>query len=114
MGTDAQRQTLLNAVSLLRAAEQLLVQAGRDTSDPTTLMKITNEYNQLDSYLSQLLHAQAIADDAAFASATAALKQQASTLQTEEDDIKKIVADVGTAAQIVGYIAQALSFVATL
>jgi len=57
---------------------------------------------------------QAIADDADFANATAALKRQTATLQAEEAYIKTIVVDVGKAAQIVGYIAQALSFIATL
>jgi phosphoribosylcarboxyaminoimidazole (NCAIR) mutase len=114
MANDAQKQTLLNAASLIRAAEQLLVQASRASSDPAKLMQINTEYTQLDSFLSQLLHAQAIADDADFASATAALKQQAATLQAEESDIKVIVADVGKAAQIAGYIAQALSLIATL
>jgi hypothetical protein len=114
MSNDAQKQTLLNAVSLIRSAEQLLMQVSRASTDPVIIMKIVSEYNQLDSFLSQLLHAQAIADDADFASATAALKQQAATLQAEEDDIKTIVTDVGIAAQVVGYIAQALAFIATI
>lgn len=114
MANEAQKQTLLNAVSLIRSAEQLLLQASRASSDPATLTKISIEYNQLDSFLSQIIHAQAIADDASFTAAVGALKQQATVLETEEADIKKIVTDVGTAAQIVGYLAQAATFIATL
>ncbi len=114
MSNDAARQTLVNTVMLIRSAEQLLLQAGRDEPDPAKLMKINLEYAQLDSFLSQLLHAQAVADDTLFASATAALKQQASILQVEEEDIQKTVTDVGTAAKIAGYIGQALTFVASL
>jgi len=114
MPNNTQKQTLLDAVTAIRSAEQLLMQASRATSDPGTLTKISIEYNQLDSFLSQLLQAQAIADDASFVLATAALKRQATTLQADENDIKKIVADVNTAAQIVGYITQALALIAPL
>jgi hypothetical protein len=114
MPNAGQKQTLLNTVSLIRSAEQLLIQASRASSDLATLIKINTEYSQLDSFLSQLLHAQAIGDDADFANATAALKAQAATLQAQEEEIKKIVTDVGIAAKIAGYIAQAATFIATL
>jgi len=114
MPNDTQKQSLLDAVTKIRLAEQLLVQASHATSDPATLTQISIEYNQLDSFLSQLLHAQAIADDADFASATTALKQQSATLQAEEDDFKKTINDVKTAAQIAGYIADALGIIAKL
>ena len=114
MANDAQKQTLLNAVSLIRAAEQALVTASRTSTDPNTSIQINTEYQHLDSLLGQLLQAQAIADDADFASAAAALQQQASALQTDETQIQKIVTDVGTAAKIAGYLAQAASFLATL
>src|SRR5574340_84178 len=104
MPSDTQKQSLLDAVTKIRLAEQLLVQASRATSDSGKLTQISIEYNQLDSFLSQLLHAQAIADDADFAAAATSLKQQAATLQADENDIKKIVTDVKTAAQIAGYI----------
>jgi hypothetical protein len=111
---DTPRQILLKAVTPIRSAEQLLVESSRATSDPAKLTKISLEYNHLDSFLTQLLHTQAIADDAAFTAATAALKQQATALQTKEEDIKKIVDDVHTATQIVGYMAQVLAFVEKL
>lgn len=114
MANDAPKQTLLDTVGLLRSAEQLLLVASRATSDLGKLIKINMEYGQLDSFMSQLLHAQALADDADFARATAALKQQAAALQVEEADLAKVVADVGTAAKIAGYLAQAVSFLATL
>lgn len=114
MAIADQKKTLLDSVSQLRLAEQQLVQASRATTDPAALMKINTEYSQLDSFISQMLHAQAAADDADFTNAVVALKQQAATLQTQEDDIKKIVTDVGTAAKIAGYVAQALAFIATL
>ena len=106
------KQALLDAITQIRLAEQLLVQASRATSDPATLVKINTEYAHLDSYLSQLLHTLAIADDADFVKATRALKQQATALAAEEAQIKKVVADVGTAAKIAGYIAQAVAFIA--
>jgi hypothetical protein len=108
------RQTLLKAVEPIRSAEQLLIQASRETANPATLTKISIEYNQLDSFLSQLLHAQAIADDAEFGNATAALKKQAAMLEADEEYIKKIVSDVATAAKIIGYIAQALTLIGKL
>jgi predicted negative regulator of RcsB-dependent stress response len=114
MSKDAQKQSLLDAVTQLRLAEQLLIQASRATSDIPTLMQINVEYSHLDSFLSQLLQAQAIADDTDFAHAISSLKQQGSILQTEEDDIKKVVADVGTAARIAGYLVQTASIIAKL
>lgn len=108
------RQNLSQIVSNIRAAEVLLLQSSRATSDPATLIKINTEYQALDSYLSQILNAQATADDQAFESAINALKLQISSLQQEESHIKAIVADVATAAQILGYISQAISVVAML
>jgi gamma-glutamyl phosphate reductase len=108
------KQILLTAVMSIRSAEQLLVQASRATSDPATLTKISIEYNQLDSFLSQLLRAQAISDDAEFNNATAALREQASILDAEEKDIKNIVNDVAIAAKIVGYITEAMTIIAKL
>jgi hypothetical protein len=112
MPNEKQRQALLDAVTQIRSAEKLLIQASRATADPVALTQISIEINQLDSFLSQLLHAQAISDDADFATAIAAFKQQAEALKADEDHIKKIVAAVGTGAQIVGYIAQALVIIA--
>jgi hypothetical protein len=81
MTRDAQKQTSLDAVSLVRAAEQLLIQVSRASSDPTLIAKINVEYSQLDSFLSQLLHTLAVVDDELFSSTISALKQQATILQ---------------------------------
>lgn len=114
MSIDAQKQNLLNAVSLIRASEQLLMQESRNSTDANTSIKINTEFQNLDSILSQLLHAQAIADDADFANAAAALKQLSSTLQIDQAQIQQIVTDVGTAAQIVGFLTQAAGLVAAV
>ena len=114
MSTTSQKQDLLDAVTELRSAEQLLLAQSRTTSDVPTLIQLNTEYSHLDSYISQLLHTQAIDDDVQFDNATAALKQQVSALSTDLDAIEKIVGDVTTAGKIVGYIAQAVTIVGTL
>jgi len=114
MSTTSQKQSLLDAVGQIRSAEQLLLTQSRNTTDPATLIQLNTEYSHLDSYLSQILHAQAISDDAEFDNATAALKQQAATLSADEAAIKKIVGDVATAGKIAGYIAKALQIIASL
>ncbi len=114
MPTDAQKQALLDAVAQIRSAEQVLIQSSRASADPATLMKINTEYSQLDSFLSQMLHAQATADDDDFDALATALQQQVATLQAEEAQMQAIVGDVGKAAQICGYVAEALVYVAKL
>lgn len=114
MAQDTSRQSLALIVSNLRAAELLLLQASRATAEPATLMKINTEFQAIDSYLSQVISAQVTQDDRLFDSATNALKQQASSLQQEEVHIKTIIADVGIAAQIIGFIAQAAAIAVTL
>jgi hypothetical protein len=114
MTQDVVRQNLAQIVSNIRAAEQLLLQAGRATADAVTLIKLNTEYQALDSYLSQVLNAQATSDDQLFQTATNALKQQASSLEQEEAHIKAITGDVETAAKILGFIAQAAAFARAL
>jgi len=114
MPTADQQKNTAEAIAAIRAAENLLTQQIRAATDVLKAIKLTNEYNNLDSYLSQLLYAQNSADDASFANATAALKSQASGLQADEAMIKTIVGDVQTAATIVSYITQALAFIAKL
>jgi hypothetical protein len=114
MANDAQKQTLLNVASLIRAAEQLLIEASRNSTDPNKSIQINSEYQHLDSLLSQIIQTQTISDDADFQSATSALQQQATALQAEQADIQKIVDDVGVAAKVAGYLAQAASFLAAL
>lgn len=114
MPTNEQKNFLTKAITQIRLAEQALVTASRATADPIMLHKIAIEYNNLDSFLSQLLHVLAIADDAIFASATASLKQQAGALQVDKEELKKICSDVEMVAAIVGYITQAIAFIMKL
>ena len=114
MSIATQKQSLLDAVGQLRVAEQLLLEQSRSMSDAAKLIQVTNEYNHLDSYLSQILHAQALADDQAFSAAATALKNQVTSLALDESAIKKIVADVATAGRIVGCIAKAITIIGTL
>lgn len=114
MATLNQQTNIASAIAAIRSAENLLTQQIRVATDLLAAIKLTNEYNSLDSYLSQLLHAQNSTDDLTFANATLNLKSQASGLQVDETEIKTIVSDVKTAATIVGYIVQALAFVAKL
>ena len=114
MPTPGQKKNTADAIAAIRAAENLLTQQIRGTNEVLTAIKLTNEYNNLDSCLSQLLHVQNSADDASFANATSALRSQASGLQADEAAIKTIVGDVQTAATIINYITQALAFIAKL
>ena len=114
MPTPEQKQALLDAISQIRLAEQVLVEQSRAETDTARLIKINTEYTHLDSYLSQLVHAQALADDAEFTAATTALKMQATALSAEQADISKVVGDVAKAAKIVGYLVKAVSLIAKL
>ena len=114
MSTASQKQNLIAAVMQIRAAEQLLLDVSRSSSNTAQLIRINTEYTHLDSYLSQILHAQALTDDAEFASATTMLKGQASVLEVDQKAIDKVVGDVATAGKIVGYIAQAVQIIAKL
>lgn len=114
MPTPDQQKNTANAIATIRAAEDLLTQQIREATDILTATKLMNECNCLDSYLSQLLHAQNSADDASFAIATAALKSQADNLKIDQDTMKGIVGDIEIAANIVGNISKALVFIAKL
>lgn len=114
MSTADQKQALIDAVNQIRLAEQSLLEASRATSDIAKLIQINTEYSHLDSYLSQILHAQALTDETEFGNATAALKGQASALSADEDAIKKIVDDVAVAGKIFGYITQAIQIIGKL
>jgi hypothetical protein len=109
-----QKQGLLDAVNQIRSAEQLLLQASRVTSDPATLIQINTEYAHMDSFLSQMLHAQALADDAEFSRAVTALKGQISTLSADEASMKKIIDDIATAGKVVAYIVKAIEIITKL
>jgi hypothetical protein len=114
MPTPQQTQELMNAVTSIRSAEQILVTASNSMTDQVQLLKLNIEYQHLDSYLSQLLHAQALSDDSQFSTATTALQSQADALAADETAIQNIVSDVGTAAKVVQYIAEAVGFIAKI
>jgi negative regulator of replication initiation len=114
MPTLNQQTAVASAIDAIRTAENLLTDQIQTSNDTLTAVKLTHEYNNLDSYLSELLHAQNAADDATFANATDALKSRTDGLQADEAAIKKIIADVATAGKVVGYITQALGFIAKL
>lgn len=109
-----QQSNVSSAITAIRCAQNLLKQQINESSDTMTIIKLTNESNNLDSCLSLLLHAQNVADDVIFANAVATLKSQTSGLQAEELTIKSIIADVKTAEMVMGYITQALGFIAKL
>jgi hypothetical protein len=114
MPTQEQIQNVNSAVAQLRSAEVLLLQASRRTGDDTRLIQINNEYCLLDTVITQLVSAAAAADDTTFRATTGELKQQAQGLDQDQDNIKKIVGDVATAAEIAGYVAQAATIIAAL
>jgi negative regulator of replication initiation len=114
MPTPSQQINLASAIDNIRAAENIFKQQINAANDSLTAIKLSNEFNNLDSFLSELLHAQNSADDASFTNATTALKSHASGLQADEATIKGIVDDVNIAANIISYITQALAFIAKL
>jgi hypothetical protein len=114
MPTPDQGKSLLDAVSEIRSAQGLLREASYATSDVAVLIKINTTYTHLDSVITQMLHAQTVTDDVLFAGTVNALKQEASKLAAEEAQVRSIIADVNTAAKIVGYIGQAVGLLAGL
>jgi negative regulator of replication initiation len=114
MPTLTQQTTVSGAIDAIRNAENALTDQIQASTETLTAIKLTHEYNNLDSYLSELLHAQNAADDVTFANATEALQARADGLQADEAAIKAIIADVATAGKVVSYIAQALALIAKL
>ena len=114
MPTPEQTTNISGAITAICNAQNLLHQQICVATDVLTAIKLTNEYNNLNSSLSQLLHAQNSADDASFTSVTATIKSSTSCLKTDEATMKSITTDVTTATTIVSYITQALAFIAKL
>jgi phenylpyruvate tautomerase PptA (4-oxalocrotonate tautomerase family) len=111
-GQDADAlAALVNQLSQLLAD---LLNAARASTDAVVLMKINSEYGAVQSIVSQATQAQMAADDDLFAQAIAGLKVQATMLTNMEAQIAAIVADVATAAKIVGYITQAITLIGKL
>jgi negative regulator of replication initiation len=114
MPTLSQQSAISAAIDAIRGAENVLTDQIRSATETLTAIKLTNEYNNLDSYLSELLQAQNAADDSTFANATEALQSRVTGLQADEKAIKAIVSDVAAAGRVIGYIGQALTFIAKL
>jgi hypothetical protein len=114
MPTATQSQAITDAIASIRAAENALLNQGRLTTDPLVAAKISNEYNSLDSVLTQVIQGQVISDDATFQRVATALKQESAALNVQAIAISQTIKDVGTAGQIAGYIAQAVSAFAKL
>jgi hypothetical protein len=114
MPTLTQQTAVSQAIDAIRKAENLLTAQIQSTGDTLTAIKLTHEYNNLDSYLSELLHAQNATDDAAFGNSSQSLKGRSDGLQADEKRIAAILGDVATAEKVVGYIAQALTIISKL
>jgi hypothetical protein len=114
MADDASKQTLYDAVTALRSAEQLLLDASRSMTDPAQLIQLNLEYTHLDSYLSQILHTLAITDEDDFTRSSAALKTQSATLATDIQQIQKVIKNAATADKVIGLITQATASIAKL
>jgi hypothetical protein len=114
MATPAQTSAIANAITAIRSAENALLVQGRATTNPLVAAQISNEYNALDSVLTQLVQAQVTADDTSFQRAATLLQQEATTLNAQAGAISQIIKDVGIAGQIAGYIAQAATVLASL
>ena len=114
MPTPMQKNGLSDAIDAIRCAEVLLTAQIRTADDTLLAIKLTHEYNNLDSFLSGLLHLQNTADDDVFSRSMNACKATAVTLKSDQDAIRKIVADVQLAANIVGCIGKAIGVVTRL
>jgi hypothetical protein len=111
--TDS-KHGLLNAVSLVSAAERLLLQAISTSTDPSITLKLNAEYSRLDALLSHMLRAQAFVDGPDFAYAIAALKKSVDEIQASEDDSVESLPSVILGSTIANYKSQALSLIASL
>ena len=114
MPTPDQRSDIKDAILAIRDAQHLLTQEINVTSDLMTGIRLNHEYQNLDSCVSQLLHAQNVADDTIFSQMLAAITPQTKRLQADENTIKGLISNVATADEVVGCITKALSFIVKL
>jgi ABC-type phosphate transport system auxiliary subunit len=114
MPTLDQQTALAGAISAIRNAENLLTDQIQAADNTLTAIKLTHEYNNLDSYLSELLQAQNAADDSVFANATKQLQSQVGGLQADQAAINSVIADVKLAGEVIGYITKAAALIAKL
>ncbi len=114
MPTPNQQKFVSSAIDAIRHAENLLTDQIQSSTVTLTAIKLTHEYNNLDSFLSELLHVQNAVDDVSFTSATQALQSRVGGLKADEAVIKTIIKDVSTVGKIIGYVTQALELIAKL
>lgn len=114
MPTDEKREHIASTIAQLRAAEQCLEDTIAHTGDETELQKLAAQCRAVNELIDSLVRAQLIADDAAFIQVTKDLKTQAADLKAQEGRLRALIHDVDTAAKVVGYITQALTFITAL
>jgi multidrug resistance efflux pump len=114
MPTSTQQLDLSSAIANLRSAEQSIDNLVALTGDPNTLAQLTTAQQMLNQAIQQLRQAQAIADDTLFSQAANALKAQAASLKSKEATIQSIISNTAIAAQVVGYVAQAVIYIMAL
>jgi hypothetical protein len=114
MPTSDQKVALAGAIDAIRNAQVALMQQVRKATSTLLAIKLSNEYDHLDSCLSELLHAQNAADDASFQAATTSIQSRSDSLKADEDTIKSIIKDITIAGTVIKYVGQALAFIAKL
>jgi hypothetical protein len=108
------QQNISSAVQEMRNAENALTIQINAAPDALSAIKLNHAYQHIDSCLSQLLQLQNVQDDATFKSSVTTLKAQTTALTADENSIKGLIADINEADKVVGYIGQALTFIAAL
>jgi len=114
MPTPEQTAAISRAITAIRQAEILLTDQIRNACETLMAIKLTHEYNNLDWYLSSLLHLQNATDDEVFEVTTTHIKSTADGLKVDVTTIQTIVQDEQTAGKVIDYITQAAAVVAEL
>jgi predicted Zn-dependent protease len=109
---DAQLETIADALSQIREAEQALDDLIANTPDPDSLANLNLVYEHLTSCATTLIQSQTTSDDDLFTHLTTSLQGQANALQADENLIKRIISDAADAGKVLGYIAEAISLIA--
>ena len=104
---------LRNVEKTIRFAEEYLNKAADVSYDhnPEVAKRINLSRQTFDAFLTQLMQAQAITDEAAFAKAADALKMQVPALQTMSDQLKSIASNGVTAPWVSGAMEQIVTFI---
>jgi|GEM_PF-5666623 len=110
----APRDAVDSLVSQLTIVLGQIVDASRNTADPTALLQLHTEYLALQGILTQATQAQLAKDDSIFGQATTTLKAQSKVLDGMKEQIKGLVKDVDLAGKIVGGVTQVIALIAKL